>query len=763
MIIRPPSVSNIIPPPPVTGGPFTIEQICDMALQLDPVRATRLKNGSMVAACTIGVFTEIIDESGQVRTLSYLKNNPDTGEYLPTYPEDPDGEYAAILVRVSTSIQVDDGWSVRDQVERGLAECIKNGWACRIYNDMGLSGRLPMLDNHAIRRMRTKRKIVYERLFEKVFLDQSIAIRYTPAQKCTFKEYRRERGAKFMVGESDGGEQPEELVAVKGTGKRKQEAGKPSFRPALTVMLQQFPCIHTMLLAEQSRLCRSSVLFAEIIEQMHANHVKAQGTIGNLDWMNGSDMAKDILQGIFGRMSESQLEEVLLGSLRGILARLMSGRPHANTPFWLTKREETGIATLLNADIVQTHTAKEERAQGMPTLRRLLELWQSVDHHGEDRGVGAVASSLQEEGWLRPGKSDAWTSATVRDILTNHALRGVQYMFGCEWQVFPPVLTDMEFWDIQRKLLERSEVFANSRVAARVHLLAGILHCSCGAPMVRVPSSSGSHTYTCLMLRSRRDDYTEFHISTSQRRIEEFVNMLMTEFSPAIIRDLRRAAQGNSARQESHFLAERAQTLRGLIQAKEEQVKVEAEEAVLRTLKNRDHKRFSIRMREAIDDLLEEDVDYGRFKSDVQKLEARQTALQRALEKSMPSQELDRLVGDIESWSDLDTVGKNLLLLDLLVEIRFDGTHPNETLLMVKRTLDEETFAPIPVKTTVRSNGTVLREYPTSHELQTWLVGMLDAAIAYPEDNAFDEETSVPGAVPAPPFRGSASHRKHKD
>ncbi len=742
MVTFAPGISSVSPAPPVSGGPFTISQICEMALKLDPEKAARLRNGSMAAACTIGVFTEVLDEHGNAKQLSYYKENPDDGELIGTHAEDPEAEYAAILARVSTPIQADDGWSIKDQIERGIAKCIQYGWAFRIFNDMGLSGRLPMKDNHAIRRMRRTRKLIYEELFMKVFLDKSIATRYTPAQKFVFNEYKRERGQKYMIGETEGNESPEDAANPDAADKRKRETGKPSYRPGLTVMLQQFPCIHTMLISEQSRLCRSAVLFAEIIDQMRESRVKAFGTISEINWMNHADRGSKMLKSIFGEMAESQLEEVLLGSMRGILTRLMSGRPHANTPFWLTKSEDTGIALLLNADIAPEKAVTQEQRRGLPTLRRLLQLWDTVDAYGEDRGVNSVATMLQQEGWPRPSKSEQWTAATIRDILTNHALRGIQFMFGVEWQVFPPVLSDMEFWAIQSKILERSEIFANSRSAAHVHLLAGILRCSCGEPMVRVPNTAGSHTYTCSLLRHRRDDYSQRHISINQRRIDDFINRLMTDFSPPIIRDLKRGSEGNTARYEASLLAERAHALRTLIREKEAHVEVDAEEAVLRTLKSRDHKRFALRLREAIDDLLEDDLDYVRFKMDIQKLEARQNALQRALEKSMPRQELDRMIRDIQNWDELDTVGKNLLLLDLLVEIRFEGDHPNENLVMVKRTLDEEIFPPIPVKTTLRSNSTVLREFPSAEEMQNWIVGMLDAAIAYSEDTP-DTGTAV--------------------
>jgi DNA invertase Pin-like site-specific DNA recombinase len=73
------------------------------------------------------VYNLVVDEDGRPRELKLV-----------------DGRYFAIYVRVSTEGQVDDGYSIEDQIRRGIAYALQKGWAFRIFSDASLSGGLPI-------------------------------------------------------------------------------------------------------------------------------------------------------------------------------------------------------------------------------------------------------------------------------------------------------------------------------------------------------------------------------------------------------------------------------------------------------------------------------------------------------------------------------------------------------------------------------------------------------------------------------------------
>ena len=184
---------------PAAAQPLTIEQIISAALKLDPHKAIGLHDGSAVAACTSLVYTEVIDRKGETVSLRYFKYyDPHDEEPRPCDPYDLDARLAAIYVRVSTQLQSDDGWSTRDQCERAIAYCMDKGWAFRIFNDQGLSGRLPMRESHAISRMYQRRADLYAYYFTKVFLDAKLSPRFTPLQKEMLARYRDERVGEYM-------------------------------------------------------------------------------------------------------------------------------------------------------------------------------------------------------------------------------------------------------------------------------------------------------------------------------------------------------------------------------------------------------------------------------------------------------------------------------------------------------------------------------------------------------------------------------------
>src|SRR5947209_6124445 len=111
---------------------LTVKQITQIGQALDPQAAAGRINGSRKNLCTSPLITAI-DDNGTIIPLQLIA-----------------GKHAAIYVRVSTDIQVrrkgskdknslPDGYSVQDQIQRGISICKQRGWAFRIYSDAGMS------------------------------------------------------------------------------------------------------------------------------------------------------------------------------------------------------------------------------------------------------------------------------------------------------------------------------------------------------------------------------------------------------------------------------------------------------------------------------------------------------------------------------------------------------------------------------------------------------------------------------------------------
>lgn len=69
------------------------------------------------------------------------------------------------------------------------------------------------------------------------------------------------------------------------------------------------------------------------------------GLMEKADWMNEKGLTKHVMQSIVASQYESKLYEVCMNSIRGIVAKLESGRPHGQLPFWL-RRDTDDFAVL---------------------------------------------------------------------------------------------------------------------------------------------------------------------------------------------------------------------------------------------------------------------------------------------------------------------------------------------------------------------------------------------------------------------------------
>ena len=701
------------------------------ALKLDPHKAIGLHDGSAVAACTSLIYTRVVNRKGEIVPLQHFKYyDPHDEESRPCPPDDPDARYAAIYVRVSTPMQVDDGWSVRDQLERAIAYCMDKGWSFRIFNDQGLSGRLPMRESHAIQRMYQRRGDLYAYYFTKVFLDAKLSPRFTPLQKEMLSRYRDERVGEYMKRRSAGaesGEVPaeseEELLQIfvpeakRGLLHRKSYVKKQTaFRPALTYLLHLLPSVHALVITEQTRVCRSAALFLEIAEQIIRHRVTVHGTIQESGWFHQRDSGGNLMRGVFSAIAENQLFEVLMGSLRGISTMLLAGRPHSTIPFWLERDPHTSVAKLRNGDVTAPRTPAERK--GMPTLRRLLHIWQESCAEGSDFGYQTVARMLTAEGWPTPDEAGAWSAPVVRSTLLNPALRGTQTMFGIEWHVFPAVISDAEFWKIQRVVQQRAGLFGAGHVPMYSNMLAGLLRCHCGAAMVR--DTHG--LYRCRAVHSGRQKKEGRHVHVTQKRIEDFVDLWMQICKPVVIASLQQDADGSSVRREMARMAAQAEMLRQKLEAKRAEGRTAIEGHARAIIRTADPLRFEEQINTMVSVFLSEDEDFRTLSEQYNQLRGRQSQIERSLQKATPPVELKHLIEAIESWDALKSRQKNEVLRALLTEMRFlgDPDCDTERIIFTKQSYFASEFPEFPVQTTKRGQSGYLRTFPDEDALRNW-------------------------------------------
>ena len=713
------------------SAPLAIEQIIHSALKLDPHKAIGLRDGSAVAACTSLVYTKIIDRKGETVPLRHYKYyDPHDEEPRACDPHDPDARYAAIYVRVSTPMQADDGWSTRDQCERAISYCIDKGWAFRIFNDQGLSGRLPMRESHAISRMYQRRADLYAYYFTKVFLDVKLSPRFTPLQKEMLARYRDERVGEYMKRRAAGGEEPgagaeseAELLEIFAPESKRSVLHRKSYvkkqtayRPALTYLLHLLPSVHALVITEQTRVCRSAALFLEIAEQIIRHRVTVHGTIQESGWFHQRDSGGNLMRGVFSAIAENQLFEVLMGSLRGISTMLLAGRPHSTIPFWLERDPHTSVAQWRNGDIAQPRTNAERK--GLPTLKRLLEIWRESQVAGSDYGYQTVAKMLTEEGWPTPDDAGAWSAAVVRSTLLNPALRGVQVMFGIEWNVFPAVMSDAEFWKIQQAVQQRAGLFGAGHVPMYSNMLAGLLRCHCGATLVR--DTNG--LYRCRAVHNGRQKSGGRHVHVTQKRIEDFVDLWMNVCKDVTIASLRQDADGSSIRREMNRMAEQADALRRRLEAKRLEGRTAIEGHARAIIRASDPARFEEQINAMVSMFLAEDEEFKSLSEQYQQARTRQSQIERSLQRATPPVELKHLIETIESWDALKNVQKNEVLRALLTEMRFCGDPEagTERLVFVKQSYFTNEFPEFPIETKKRGQSGFLRAFPDEPALVAW-------------------------------------------
>lgn len=233
-----------------SSHPLTIAEITENALGLDPRRALRYTNGDQARLCTTDIFSQIVDDSGQITELDRLS-----------------GKYGALYVLVSTLGQAEDGYSADDQIRRGIEHFLRRRQAFLIFSDASLSGGLAINEPSLIRKLALAKATRYEKVFTSLFLYEHS--RFTEVQRTGLQAYLDAQKEDILRGVNV----DPDLVDAQPL----MEGFTAKFRPALTLLFQSLRHIHTIAVSDLSRLCRSQMLFAEMIERLSFHQV---GIIG---------------------------------------------------------------------------------------------------------------------------------------------------------------------------------------------------------------------------------------------------------------------------------------------------------------------------------------------------------------------------------------------------------------------------------------------------------------------------------------------------
>ena len=634
--------------------PLTIAQIIEIALSLDPRKAVRYTNGDQARLCTTDVFTQVTDEAGQAVSL-----------------DRENGKYGALYIRVSTLGQAEDGYSADDQIRRGIEHFLRHRQAFRVFSDASLSGGLAINEPNLIRKLAITKANRYEKVFSSLFLYEHS--RYTEGQRRGLRAYLEAQKSEILRGVNLDPDLTDAQPLLDGYTAK--------FRPALTLLFQSLRQIHTVAISDLSRLCRSQMLFAELTERLSFHQVGVVGFIESLDYITQDDLG--ITAFVLSKVAEMKLREVLSGTLRGLAALLSTGRPHGLLPFWLY-RDEDGFARINEARV--------------PAVRRLVDLYLN---HG--LGHGTIAKQLQREGQVPP-RSATWSVRYVGYTLASPALIGKQVVFGVEWDVLPPLVSQEEWERLEDKLAGRKTEFPLIRYG-EVRLLAGILKCSCGAAIVGTRRSSAKYaTYGCLAGAVKRMTNPKHAFQLNMRDADQFFDALLREH-PAVVM----AAYKDS--RERNALLDEVRRLEAAAQAAQERREAEAagstEDMARQRLKTANLAPTPDLVRSVVSQLL------APLDAEIAEVEVQAREVRGRLDTLIPEEAVISLEARIGRWDTLTTAEKNLILRTIFEEIRVEGEPGNERLVPYIRTLDSRGRRPILLETHIDRAGRYWRRFPT--------------------------------------------------
>jgi Resolvase, N terminal domain len=683
--------------------PFSIHMLTASVKSIFPTKAVGLKNKEREAHCCTEVITEMLDDNGNLVILSFTPKGKTALQ-----------SHVAIYVRVSSEKQRGktdgqlhrDGFSEDDQLGRCIRYCLQHKLAFRIYSDCGLSGFLPPDIDHLRVTIAEQRAESYETIFTNIFLSEYAANRYSEDEIQSLTAYRDMRVAEYREGALLDGEETE---------------ARSLYRPGLTVLLEDLPLIHTVLITDLSRLSRSFPVTLHVVNEI----VKKQKCmlVGLIEPIADP---KGITLPILAWQAEQYLSTLSANSIRGTLEMLRSGCSPSSTniPWWLVRDNETGKA--------KPHPELFEEA------RRV------IDRYLAGEAAYSLYQSLKERDG--PAPRQGWTPDNIAALLDAKTVTGQTSYYGLTWNVLPRLINDDTYWRLKQSRQDRSQPGRPRGTGHPEHLMAGLLICVCGAHM-NYKKNMGQAVrmgpqYICEMLHARSDG--KRHITIQAHWIEEFVNEIITRHPVGLLqagnKKTSTAVEGELVRHIATRLEEVRKDLR-YMESQERQKAIVALEPYKLSQSYNNLVVELIKTATAEIRQIERDLE-AQLANERKRQEALAPA---ALWADVPSQ--------AKHWVGLTVKERNAVLRGLFIRWQFEGAPPYEKLVPYLRGIEEERMEPIMVPTT--GKNTFRRSL---EDVEGWMDRALGLRI--------DENILPNGDIilrPAPTVDGIANFRNDTD
>lgn len=415
--------------------------------------------------------------------------------------------------------------------------------------------------------MLEEKALRYKEIFAAVFFDPARLARYTDAQRDAMRHYLDDHIADILCGN------PREelhLVSSQVVDRRGRNRKAITYRPGLTLLMRELKHIHTLVVTDLSRLSRNHFLFGRISKLLLTDNVRTIGLMLSLSFMNSREIGDKIQAQILPLLAEHQLREILLNTMRGILMMLESGKPHGKLPCWLT-RDMEGNAVF--------------KPKAHETMERMIDLFLTNDENDQARGFKRLERALTEEGHKPLTGYARWNWESIQDMLGNPALIGIQWVFGLDFPVFPRLICDERYQEVQACLKERSQYqhLFNSRKREpdshpNGHMITGLLRCACGKLMNFKHQTNGARQYVCYSHLNGSGDKTIKHTTLKQDNVDEFLNELMEQHAIVMLHQFKNETQYREIEAQIAALEQDLQNLNAEVREQEAQVRREAEE-----------------------------------------------------------------------------------------------------------------------------------------------------------------------------------------
>ena len=480
--------------------------------------------------------------------------------------------------------------------------------------------------------------------------------------------------------------------------------------------------IHHVTFSDFSRLTRSEIMTTHLAAHFAQHNVSVTGLFVPCEWMgvregdgSSSELGKTLIRTITAFQAQERLMEVKTNSLRGMVTSLKNGTPHGKTPFWLRRDPKTKKTDFIDERVT--------------AVNRILDLFEKdaldsgIDPTWKtrqtDMGAGKIANILMDEGHTAPGAhgrdSKRWGRSAVKRIMASPALMGRQHRFGIYWEVFP-VFPDMtrERWNrLQAKIAYRAREY-KAMPPHKVHLASELLTCHCGSGMHHNPQNAGKYKdgrpkiynqYMCSVSPAKRRELPEGypHILMQEENVHKFLELLIREDGQNIVNFIKNDEERSRHDLEIKDMIRRLEQWEIEAPLQKESARQRALEVIPPSKRNNEA---------IINAFVEDDEEFAAFLEKLEECRKTIRTQQQIISRLLPTDNIGSLQERVAIFDSLSEKDKNDTLHRLFKEIRFHGFPPNETMVMYVNTTEENTVAPISLKTItmgVGSDGKVVR------------------------------------------------------